>query len=240
MYEERVYRGVTKPIDLLCYEVKIKETDLLCCTKVDLRDFIGGRVLFYRNQLEEYIRESPLFGKSLAPVSDDPFAPLIAREMARTSATLGVGPMATVAGAVAEFVGKDIAPLSEEYVIENGGDIALMTKRERVVLVYAKDSPFSGRIGIRIKPDDRPYGVCTSSGTVGPSLSFGRADAVSIVARSALFADGLATRVGNVVRKKDDIARAIDEGKTFPGVLGILIILGDSIGMWGDLEIVKV
>jgi uncharacterized protein len=240
MYEERSYRRVTKPLDLTCYEVKIKETDLFCCTRGDVRGLIEERVLFYRNQLEEYIRHKPVFRDSLVPVEHDAFAPTMAREMIRVSTSLGIGPMATVAGAIAEFVGNDIAPLSEEYVIENGGDISLLTKRERVVLIYAKDSPFSGKLGIKIRPGDGPYGVCTSSGTVGPSLSFGRADAVCVVGKSALFADGLATRVGNVVRKKDDIPRAIEEGKVFPGVLGILIVLGDSIGAWGDLEIVKI
>ncbi len=240
MYEERFYRGISRPRDLKCYEVKIKETDLFCCTGEDLSGFIEERVLFYRNQLEEYIRLKPEFRESLTPVPDDLFAPALLREMINVSASLGIGPMATVAGAIAEFVGKDITPLTDEYMIENGGDIALLTKRERVVLVYAKDSPFSRRIGIRIKPDRIPYGVCTSSGTVGPSISFGRADAVCIVGRSALLADGLATRVGNIVKRKDDIPHAIDVGKKYPGVLGILIILGDHIGLWGDLEIVKI
>jgi uncharacterized protein len=237
MYEERFYRGIAKPPDLACYEVKIKETDLLCCTTENLAGFIEGRVLFYRNQLEEYIRVKPVFKDSLTPVGHDPFAPQMVREMIETSQALGIGPMATVAGAMAEFVGNDIAHLSPEYVIENGGDIALRTGRERLAMVYAKDSPFSERIAIRIKPDDKPYGVCTSSGTVGPSLSFGRADAVCVIGRSALFADGLATKVGNAIRKKEDIPEAIDKGKAFPGVIGILVILGDHIGLWGDMEI---
>jgi uncharacterized protein len=240
MYEERFYRSASKPPDLDCYEVKIKETDLLCCTRGDLRGFIEGRVLFYRNQLEEYIRTRPVFRDSLTPIAHDVFAPMVARQMIEASSVLGVGPMATIAGAVAEYVGNDISPLSDEYVIENGGDISLLTRRERVVLIYANDSPFSGRIGIKIGPDDAPYGVCTSSGTVGPSLSLGKADAVCVVGRSALFADGLATRVGNLVRKKEDIPCAIDEGKDFPGVLAILIVLGDHIGMWGDMELVKI
>ena len=237
MYEERFYRGVAKPSDLTCYEVKIKETDLLCCTTENMEDFIEGRVLFYRNQLEEYIRMRPAFKDSLLPVDHDPLAPLMVREMIEASRVLGIGPMATVAGAMAEYVGKDIAHLSPEYLIENGGDIALRTKRERLAMIYAKNSPFSERIAIRIRPDDEPYGVCTSSGTVGPSLSFGRADAVCIIGRSALFADGLATRVGNAVGRKEDIPEAIDKGKGYPGVIGILVILGDHIGLWGDVEI---
>jgi ApbE superfamily uncharacterized protein (UPF0280 family) len=64
MYEERFYRGITKPNDLICYEVKFKETDLWCCTKTDLRKVIEDRVFFYRHQLEEYIQERPAFRRA--------------------------------------------------------------------------------------------------------------------------------------------------------------------------------
>ena len=240
MYEERRYRSISNPKDLLCYEVKLQETDLLCCTDRDLSKFIGERVLFYRHQLEVYIRQRPEFRESLSPLQADDFAPEIAREMIEASARVGVGPMATVAGAIAEYVGRDITPLTGEYIIENGGDIYLKTGHERVALIYAKDSPYSQKIGVKLKGRDMPYGVCTSSGTVGPSLSFGKADAVCIVGNSALFADGLATYVGNIVKKKSDIATAIEKGKTFPDVIGILIVLGDHLGIWGDLEIVRI
>ncbi len=103
MYEERFYRGFTQPNGLVCYEVKYKETDLLCCTKGNLKDFIEDRVLFYRHQLEEYIRLKPVFMHSLVPVEYDKFAPVIVREMVEASSEIGVGPMATVAGAIAEF-----------------------------------------------------------------------------------------------------------------------------------------
>ena len=240
MYEERFYRSVSKPQDLLCYEVKLNETDLLCCTRTDLRIFIEERVLFYRHQLEEYIKYRPKFKVSLAPIELDAFAPGIAREMIEATASIGVGPMAAVAGAIAEYVGRDIAGLTEEYIIENGGDIFMKTDHERVVLIYAKDSPYSEKIGIKLKGRGLPYGVCTSSGTVGHSLSFGRADAVCIVGDSALFADGLATYVGNSVKKKADIPASIEKGKSHPGIIGILIVLGDHLGIWGDVEIVKI
>jgi uncharacterized protein len=228
-----------KPRDLICYEVSHKETDLLCCTKTDLRGYIKERVLSHRYQLDEYIRMKPIFRESLTPVENDPLAPAIAREMMAASSTLNVGPMATVAGAMAEFIGRDITDLSDVFIIENGGDICLKTDIERIVQLYAKDSPFSEKIGIKLKPGDHPYGVCTSSATVGPSLSFGNADAVCIIADSALFADGLATCLGNIVKKKDDISIAIEKGRQFPGVMGILIILGEHLGIWGDLDIVK-
>ena len=220
--------------------MKLKETDLWCCTRTDLSLLIKGRVLFYRHQLETYIKLRPEFEESLVPVHKDSFAPEIVRNMIEASGLLGVGPMATVAGAIAEYVGRDIAGLTDEYIIENGGDIYLRTAHERVVLIYAKDSPYSEKIGVKLKGRDTPYGVCTTSGTVGPSLSFGRADAVCIVGNSSLFADGLATYVGNIVKKKDDIAVAIEKGKAFPEVTGILIVFGNHLGIWGDLEIVKV
>jgi ApbE superfamily uncharacterized protein (UPF0280 family) len=240
MYEERFYRGMMRPQDLVCYEVVYKETDLFCCTRQDLGDYIRGRVLFYRNQLEEYIHVKPIFRESFVPIKHDPFAPGIVREMISASTRLGVGPMATVAGAVAEFVGNDIIDSSDVFIIENGGDIYLKTDIERVVQIYAKDSSFSQRIGIRLKPSEAPYGICTSSATVGPSLSLGVADAVCIVATSALFADGLATCLGNIVQKKGDIPIAIEKGRAFPGVIGILIVLGEHLGIWGDLDIVKI
>jgi uncharacterized protein len=240
MYEERFYRNISKPRDMICYEVKLKETDLFCCTKTDLRTSIEDRVIFYRHQLEAYIKYRPGFKESLAPVETDIFAPGIVREMIDASQAIGVGPMACVAGAISEYVGRDIAALSNEFIIENGGDICLKTDHERIMLIHAKDSPYSDKIGIRLKGRDTPYGVCTSSGTIGHSLSFGRADAACIVGDSALFADGLATYVGNIVKKKDDIPIAIEKGKGYAGISGILIIFGDNLGVWGDLEIIKV
>ena len=240
MYEERFYRRISKPAELACYEVQYRETDLFCCTDSDLSPFIKKRVLFYRNQLEEYIRTRPSFADSLSPLAEDRFAPAIASEMIRASALVGVGPLATVAGAIAEFVGRDIMPLTRDFIIENGGDIYLRTSERRTIQVHAGPSPFSGRIGIELKPGPDPRGVCTSSGTVGHSLSFGEADAVCVVGNSSLFADGLATYLGNSVKKKDDIAAAVEKGQRFPGVTGILIILGDQLGTWGDLDIVEV
>lgn len=239
MYEERFYRRISKPKELSCYEVACKETDLFCCTEGDLGPLIKERVLFYRNQLEQYIRVCPPFMESLFPIDDDRLAPAIVREMISASAAVGVGPMATVAGAVAEFIGRDIAPLTEEFIIENGGDICLRTSTERTIQIFAGQSPFSERIGLKLPVSPHAYGVCTSSGTVGHSLSFGAADAVCVVGVSSLFADGLATYLGNIVKKKDDIAAAIEKGQFFPGVTGILIILGESLGAWGDLDIVE-
>jgi len=131
MYEERFYRGLSKPQDLVCYEVKIKETDLFCCTSTDVRSVVEERAHLYRHQLEAYIAQRPDFLHSLVPVEPDPLAPRIVKEMLAASEAVGVGPMACVAGAVAEFIGHDVEVLCDEFIIENGGDIQLRTKKER-------------------------------------------------------------------------------------------------------------
>jgi len=240
MYEERAYRRTSRPRDLVCYEVAYKETDLFCCTSLDLKAFIEEKTLFLRNQLEGYIRQRPEFLESLVPIPFDPLAPKIAREMVEATARLGVGPMASVAGAVAEFIGRAVQPMVDEYIIENGGDISLRTRKERKAVVFAPSSPYGGKIAIRLKAREQPFGVCTSSATIGPSLSLGRADAVCVVAESALFADGLATRLGNMVRGEGDIGRALDDAQAFPEVMGVLIIMGKSLGARGEIEIVEI
>jgi ApbE superfamily uncharacterized protein (UPF0280 family) len=147
--------------------------------------------------------------------------------------------MAAVAGAMAEWVSKDLLKLSKEVIVENGGDIFLATSRERTVGIYAGDSPLSLKIGILVKPEETPLGICTSSGTVGPSLSFGRSDAVCILSKSSALADAAATSVGNVVKEKKDIELGLERGKEIEGILGILIIVGEKMGVWGNIKLTQ-
>jgi len=144
-----------------------------------------------------------------------------------------------VAGAMAEFVSKDLLKISKQVIVENGGDIYLATLKERMIGVYAGASPLSMKLGILVSPEDSPLGVCTSSGTVGPSLSFGKADAVCILSKSAAIADAAATAVGNVVREKKDIERGLEKGKEVEEVLGTLIIVGERMGVWGDIRLAQ-
>jgi ApbE superfamily uncharacterized protein (UPF0280 family) len=239
MYQERTYRNLVKGDDLVKFEVIVKETDLLVQANRDLSKETREAVLKYRHQIETYIDSVPEFEKSLVPLQDDPYAPEIVQEMIRTSRLVRVGPMAAVAGAMAEWVSKDLLPLSREIIIENGGDIYLSVSREQIIGVFAGDSPFSLKLGIRIHPDETPLGVCTSSGTVGHSLSFGRADAACILSKSAALADAAATAIGNIVKEKKDIETAVEKVKEIAGILGILIIVGDKIGAWGNVRLVQ-
>ncbi len=239
MYEERTYRNLVKTDDLVNFEVIVKETDLFVRADRDLSPETRESVLKHRYQLETYIAAHPEFATSLVPVEEDPYAPEIVREMIRVSTLARVGPMAAVAGAMAEFVSKDLLKVSKQVIVENGGDIYLATSRERRIGVYAGTSPFSLKLGIIVSPEESPLGVCTSSGTVGPSLSFGKADAVCILSKSACLADAAATTVGNVVREKKDIEKGLEIGREVEGVLGALIILGERVGAWGNIRLAQ-
>jgi hypothetical protein len=239
MYEERTYRNLVKTDDLVTFQVIVKETDLLIRAAKDISREARESVLKYRHQIETYIKRNPPFQGSLSPLMDDPSAPGIIREMIRTSQVAQVGPMAAVAGAMAESVSKDLLKLSQEVIVENGGDIYLATSRERTIGIYAGTSPLSLKLGILIEPEDSPLGICTSSGTVGHSLSFGKADAVCILSKSAALADAAATAVGNRVQEGKDIDRGLEKGKEIEGVLGTLIIVGEKIGVWGKIRLAK-
>jgi len=145
--------------------------------------------------------------------------------------------MAAVAGAIAERVGKELLPYSDEVIVENGGDIFLKTSKERSIGVYAGESKFTRKIAFSILPEETPLGVCTSSGTVGHSLSFGYADAVIVFSSSTSLADAAATAIGNRVRMVEDIHEALEFAQSIKGLRGIAIIKGENMGLWGQIRL---
>ena len=157
--------------------------------------------------------------------------------MAESAARVGIGPMASVAGAIAEFVGSELLAFSKEIIVENGGDIYLRSLKKRLIGIYAGKSPLTGKIGLEINKEDTPLGICTSSGTVGHSLSHGRADAVIALSKSAALADAAATAIGNLIKQPGDIPDGIEFAKGIDGLLGVVIIEDDKIGLWGKVKI---
>jgi hypothetical protein len=237
-YEERTYRSLINKDHLISYNVKIAESDLFISSDTNLAEQAFKSLSEHRNALETYIKNKPEFKKSLLPISEDEFAPAILRRMLSKSILCGVGPMAGVAGAVSEFVGYDLLNLTENIIIENGGDIFIKTKNNLITSVYAGESPLSYNVNFIIKPEKTPLGICTSSATVGPSLSFGKADAVCVISPSATLADAAASAIGNKVKGKQDIKTALDYGMKIPGVSGIIIICGNDMGAIGEVELV--
>jgi len=237
MYEPRTYRHWVKDKDLIPFNVVVKETDLYIRASTNLKRKALKLVSKYRDTLERYIERHPAFLTSLEPVPVDDNAPHIIREMAEAAEKVGVGPMASVAGAIAEFIGKELLAFSPEVIVENGGDIYLKSLRERTIGIYAGKSPLSGKLGLEIKGQDTPLGICTSSGTVGHSLSYGEADAVIVLSKSATLADAAATAIGNLIIQPNDIPSGIEFAQGIEGLKGVLIIKGDKMGLWGKVKI---
>lgn len=162
--------------------------------------------------------------------------------MLKAAAAAGVGPMAAVAGAIAEYVGKGLlAAGQDEIIVENGGDIFLQRRAECIAAIFAGQSPLNQKVGIKIPPDRMPLGICTSSGSIGHSLSLGLADSVTVLASSVPLADAAATRIGNEVsgESQEIISRALEVARSIPGLLGVVIIHGEQMGAWGDINLVR-
>ena len=237
-YEERTYRSLINKDNLISYNVKIFESDLFISSDTNLAAAAEKSLIQHRHALEIYIKNHPKFRTSLLPFPEDELAPPIVREMIARSKICGVGPMASVAGAVSEFVGSDLFDQTENLIIENGGDIFIRSKSKLTVGIYAGESTLNYKVNIIVKPEETPLGVCTSSATVGPSLSFGKADAVCVISKSATLADAAASAIGNRVKSKKDIKLVLDYGIKIPGVKGIIIIYGNDMGAIGEVEFI--
>jgi len=237
MYQPRTYRHWVKDKELVAFKVTVKETDLYIRAKSDLKNQARKLVLKYRRILEEYIESQPQFLTSLEPVAAADGAPQIVTWMAEAARKAGVGPMAAVAGAIAEAVGSELVTSSPEVIVENGGDIYLKSLTKRLIGIYAGKSPLTGRVGLEINGEDTPLGVCTSSGTVGHSLSLGKADAVIALSQSTALADAAATAIGNRILKPEDIPGGIEFARNIGGLKGVVIILGEQMGVWGEVKL---
>ena len=238
MYQERTYRNLVNIEKLLAFRVVVKETDLLVHAEKKLEHETRELVLEHRGYVEAYIKAHPDFFAALTPWRLDGLAANIVVDMVKAGENAGVGPMAAIAGAVAEHAGLGLLKSTDQVIVENGGDVFIKTDRPLTVGIFAGKSPLSLRIGIRLSGGPKPMAVCTSSGTVGHSLSLGKADAVCVVADSCSIADAAATSIGNQVQSLADIEYAIAKGKCIENIQGIIIIVGEKIGIWGDLEVV--
>lgn len=237
MYQPRTYRHWVKGNDLVAFSVTVKETDLYIRAQSDLKRQVHKLVLKYRGIIEQYIEGHPSFLTSLEPVAVAEDSPQIVREMAQAAGEVGVGPMAAVAGAIAEAVGSQLLELSAEVIVENGGDIYLKSQSNRLIGIYAGSSPLTGQLGLEIEAENTPLGICTSSGTVGHSLSLGQADAVIALSPSTALADAAATAIGNRILKPQDIPDTIDFTRSIKGLKGAIIIQGEQIGLWGKVKL---
>ncbi len=176
------------------------------------------------------------FYASLTPLPLDESAPPVVDDMLRAGQAAGVGPMAAVAGAIAQQVGEALLPRSGEVIVENGGDVYLRTDSPPTLCILAESAPV-GCLHVRPALGAGSLGICTSSGKLGPSLSLGKADAVTVLAPRVAVADALATRLANEVHTRDDVAKVLEHSRSTEAQ-GVVIIMEDCIGAWGALRIV--
>lgn len=244
-YSERVYRKLITQTGLVSTHVRIEETDLHILAMADVTEQATDLILKYRAQLERYIVKNPQFCASLDPLVTDKIVPPLVRDMLDAGVQAGVGPMAAVAGAVAEYVGKGlVASGFAEVMVENGGDIFLQRSRDCTVAIFAGESPLSYRVGLKISSALMPLGICTSSGTVGHSLSMGEADSVTVLSRSTSLADAVATRLGNEVgcagNGEVGIKNALAVAGEIEGIIGVVVICKEQMGALGNVELIKI
>ncbi len=199
-------------------------------------------IKYHRRQLEKYIKEHPQFFYSLEPVPVDN-APKVVMLMAEASEKANVGPMAAVAGVLADLAVEEMIHAGcKVAVVENGGEVSAISNQPVDIALAAGDSPLSKEIGFRLKKF--PVGVATSSGLYSHALSFGDAEAVTVFAVNAGVADAAATAVANLIKGDDVrgvIRQGIDRALSINGVKGVFILYRGVVGKAGQIpELIKV
>lgn len=198
-------------------------------------------ILKLRKELEHHIAKNKDFQLSLEPVSpgEENLSEIIKR-MYTASSYCDVGPMACVAGCISEMsLDYLISKKSEYSIVENGGDIAIINSKQAVCGIYSNNPILGNKIGFKLKARKTPLGICTSSGKIGHSISFGQSDSVTVLNKKASIADGLATRIANEVvgqNSEDKVSNALEASENYKELFdGVLIISQDNVGTVGKL-----
>ena len=200
---------------------------------------------FYHNRtiLENYINKHPLFERSFEPVKIFSSEPII-QIMAKASELYHVGPMAAIAGALADLMLLEMKYKKPDFIpantalVENGGEIAIDSETDMKIALYAGENRLNLNLGFLITKKDCPLGIATSSATIGHAVSLGRADAATIFCNNAVNADAAATKIANSVQGDDiehSIKKALDTVDDIPDIRGALICRGDKIGYVGNM-----
>ncbi len=242
-YKNRTYREHFRKGRWTSFILKHKKTDVWIgidkeSYQPDMPEFCSTLLQELHCSMENYLRKDPNYLTALVPYDAKDNAPEIFRQMSSIARKTNIGPMSAVAGAVAHYI---VTSLKKQYqfreaIIENGGDIYADIQEDIDISVFAGTSPLSEKVGLHINAQQAPLGICTSSGTVGPSLSFGKADAVMIICQDVLLADSFATKFANFVQKPEDINPVLEKISKFSEILSAMIIKDDKMGVIGKFE----
>ncbi len=243
-YQPRTYRTQFNTERFKGFVVSHLETDLWIGVdpesfREEMKEVSLTKIRSLRKTFDDYIKSEPFFKKSLKPFQPKEDAPVEAKQMAIAAEKAGIGPMSAVAGLFAQEIGEEIIRnfSLKELVIENGGDIYVLLKNELVLSVFAGESILSERIGLVIPSGTKKLGICTSAGTFGPSISYGKADAVVVVCEDILLADAYATALGNKVKSPDHVEKVIKQAENLSEIQSLLVICEDKVGVKGENEI---
>ncbi|MBR4447925.1 UPF0280 family protein [Methanobrevibacter sp.] len=221
-------------------QIDVGETHIRLTTDLESHD-LSGYIQSIRADLKTYISHNQDFLLSLEPVKpkEDDLSEIV-EKMYMSSQSCDVGPMACVAGTISEMSLDYLIGLNSKYsIVENGGDVALVNDRRVLCGIYSNNDVLGNKIAFEIKKRRDPLGICTSSGKIGHSISFGSSDSVTVISDSPSLADGLATRIANEVVGKtgeDRVSNALDAADCYREFfMGVLIISEDSVGTSGKL-----
>lgn len=203
-----------------------------------------------REVLEKYLANHKKFLTSFTPVEANSDQEII-KIMSNASYQFDVGPMAAVAGALADLMLKMMKQKDDSFfkpakvaLVENGGEIAIDSEQSMRIALYAGYNELSSNIGFLIEKYDCPIGVATSSATIGHAISLGEADAVTIFAKNATIADAAATKIANLVKGKDieeSIKKGLDAVDDLIDVRGAFISRENKIGKTGNIpKLIKI
>ncbi|MEA2016562.1 MAG: UPF0280 family protein [Actinomycetota bacterium] len=235
--DKSVYRSSIRHREKYNWRVIYKYSDLLISCDKDISGRVKKLLLEIYDLLESFIDRKPSFQKSLSPVKIEKDYPSIVKKMCRKAALFNVGPMATVAGAVCDYIASGLREKCGRLIIENGGDVYIRSSRDFNVGVYLKDTNFKDKIYLKIRSEDTPCGLCSSSGNFGHSLSMGSVGIVVVLSRSTISADGAATSIANRIEKSSDINGVMEQYSRIKELGGLLIVKDGNIGIWGDIEL---
>ncbi|MFH1062388.1 MAG: UPF0280 family protein [Candidatus Omnitrophota bacterium] len=236
MYKKRLYRVAVHNQDLIAFKIDYFESDLLICAEKNIQHQAKQALVFYHQQVQTYVENNLMFAQSLIPLALDKKAPRIIQQMYKASKKAKVGPMATVAGAIAEAVGKDMSKFSSEIIVENGGDIFMATNHLRKIGIFAGIGCIYNQLVFSIDPRQTPCGICASSGQFGHSLSFGTSNATIVVAKTSALADGFATAIANIIKTDADLEIAVKLAQKLPEIRGLIAITSSKLTAYGDIE----
>ena len=233
----RTYRAARND-DLTTFQLVIEETDLWIAGQEDLGQPMADHVRLLRGQIKAYAAVHPEFLTSLEPLEAADRAPEIIRRMCRAGRMTGVGPMAAVAGTVAQMLGETFRERSPDLLIENGGDTYLCSTRERSIGILNMPDQ-AVRLCVPVKAEEFPCSFCASSAKIGHSLSFGKADLVVVRSRDAALADAAATALANALTGAQAMDRVLAKAQEWEslGIDGVFTQCEGKIGVWGKMQL---